>query len=178
MKKKTYLIIGLSLFLVFGLGAIMLDASGKEKKPVRVYADVSGDLLHAGHIEFFKKAKALGDVLIIGVLSDETITSYKRKPVQTMDERVRAVEACKYVDEVLPNCPLGVTEEWIKEHKIDLVVHGDDFDENTVHEQYPAALKRGIFRSVPYTKGISTTNLINRIKTRDDLEKNEHTASR
>lgn len=171
MKKKTFLLFGLSLFLIFGLGTIMLGVSNKKKKPIRVYNDISGDLLHAGHIEFFKKARALGDVLVIGVLSDETIARYKRIPVQTLAERVKAVEACKYVDEVIPDCPLGVTEEWIKEHDIDIVVHGDDFKEDMLNEQYSDAIKMGIFRTVPYTKGISTTNLIKRIKSRDDLKK-------
>ncbi len=76
------------------------------------------------------------------------------------------MEACKYVDEVLVGAPLRLTEEMIKEHRIDIVVHGDDFNESTLHDQYEIPIKMGIFRSVPYTEGISTTDIINRIEKR------------
>lgn len=135
-------------------------------KPVRVYADICGDLFHQGHIEFFKQARALGDCLVIGVLSDETIASYKRVPVLTLEERVVAIAACKYVDEVIVDPPLRTSEEWLKEHEIDLVVHGDDFCMDMVLDQYPVPYELGIFRLVHYTESISTTEIIARIKKR------------
>ncbi|MES2122623.1 MAG: adenylyltransferase/cytidyltransferase family protein [Chlamydiota bacterium] len=137
-----------------------------EKKPVRVYADIVGDLFHAGHVEFFRKAKELGDQLIIGVLSDEDVNSYKRVPILTLEERAAVIGACKYVDEIVLAPPLRLTEEWIREHHIDLVVHGDDFNQDLLMDQYGASIQMGIFRSVPYCKGISTTNIIQRITDR------------
>lgn len=137
-----------------------------QAKQVRVYADVTGDLLHRGHIEFFKKARALGDYLIIGVLSDEDVASYKRRPILRLEERVAMVEACKYVDEVIPAAPLRLTEELIQKLQIDYVVHGDDFNETMIHDQYEVAHQLKIFRLIPYTQGISTTNIIQRIKDR------------
>lgn len=135
-------------------------------KPTRVYADIVGDLLHAGHIEFFKNARAFGDYLIIGVLSDEDVASYKRVPVLTLEERVTMIRACKYVDEVIVAPPLRTTEEWLKEHEIDIVVHGDDFNPELLMDQYGVPITLGIFRTVAYTKGISTTDIIGRIKER------------
>ncbi len=155
MWKKVLI---LSLFATFTFAA--------EKKPVRVYADIVGDLFHAGHIEFFKKAKACGDVLIIGVLADDTVESYKRVPIMTLQERVALISACRYVDEVVVAPPLRLTAEWIREHKIDVIVHGDDFNPETLKDQYGTALDLGIFKSVPYTKGISTTDILRRILTR------------
>lgn len=137
-----------------------------EAKQTRVYADVTGDLLHKGHIEFFKKARALGDYLIIGVLSDEDVASYKRIPILRLEERVAMVEACKYVDEVIPAAPLRLTEEMIQKLHIDYVVHGDDFNETMIHDQYEIPYRLGMLRLVPYTRGISTTNIIERIKDR------------
>ena len=61
----------------------------------RVYADMVGDLFHHGHVEFLRRARDLGDELVVGVHSDATAESYKRTPVMTMDERVRVVEACR-----------------------------------------------------------------------------------
>jgi cytidyltransferase-like protein len=132
----------------------------------RVYADMVGDLFHRGHVEFLRRARELGDELVIGVHSDEAVMSYKRAPVQTMEERVSVVASCRYVDEVLPNAPVGVSREWIELHRLDLVVHGDDFDEEASRSQYGEAMELGIFRVVPYTPEISTTDLIDRIKRR------------
>ena len=140
---------------------------GEEKRPIhrplRVYADIVGDLFHAGHVEFFKRAKAFGPVLVIGILADDTVESYKRVPILTLEERTAVIGACRYVDEVIVAPPLRLTEEWIQEHEIDLVVHGDDFNAETLMDQYGAAIRLGIFRTVPYTKGISTTDIIQRV---------------
>lgn len=135
----------------------------------RVYVDIVGDLFHAGHIAFFQKAKALGDYLIVGVLADESVEEYKRMPVLTLAERVKVIEACSLVDEVVVAPPLRLTEKMIRELKIDYVVHGDDFNQDLLEDQYGAALKAGIFRTVPYTPGISTTDIIHRIVDRHKL---------
>ncbi|MES2344908.1 MAG: adenylyltransferase/cytidyltransferase family protein [Chlamydiota bacterium] len=137
-----------------------------EKQPVRVYVDIVGDLFHAGHVQFFKQAKSFGDYLIVGVLPDEIVEGYKRTPVLTLAERISVIESCKYVDEVIVAPDLRLTEHMIKDLHIDYIVHGDDFNQDTLEDQYGAALKLNIFRSVPYTSGISTTQIINRITTR------------
>ena len=98
----------------------------------RVYVDMVADLFHYGHVEFLGQARTLGDVLVVGIHSDETVQGYKRSPIMTMEERMRVVSACRFVDEVLPDAPLTVTADWIKRHDIDLVVHGDDLDEETL----------------------------------------------
>jgi cytidyltransferase-like protein len=139
---------------------------GQLAAETRVYVDIVGDLFHAGHVEFFKKARQFGDYLIVGVLADETVQEYKRKPILTLEERVRAIQACKYVDEVVVAPPLRLTEEMIQRYRIDYVVHGDDFNKDLLEDQYGLALKLGIFRTVPYGRGISTTEIIQRIVTR------------
>jgi ethanolamine-phosphate cytidylyltransferase/choline-phosphate cytidylyltransferase len=132
----------------------------------RVYVDVVGDLFHYGHVELLRRARELGDVLVVGVHSDGTVESYKRRPIMTMDERVRVVEACRYVDEVVPDAPLRIDEAFIREHRIDLVVHGDDMDAETLAGYYGVAQSLGIFRTVPYTEGISTSVIIERLADR------------
>lgn len=153
------------LFILFCLLFAGLTHA-EEKKPVRVYADIVGDLFHAGHVEFFKKARAFGDYLIVGVLADDVVLTYKRDPILTVEERAKVIEACKYVDEVIVAPPLRLTEEMIRELNIDLVVHGDDFNKELLEDQYGVPLKLGIFRTVPYTPGVSTTNIIDRIVSR------------
>jgi cytidyltransferase-like protein len=129
----------------------------------RVYVDMVGDLFLQGHVELLKAARAHGDSLIVGVLSDRDVADYKRRPVMTMDERISVIQACRYVDEVIPNAPLIVTSAFLKTHEISLVVHGDDISDEVVNEVYGDAQREGMFQFVTYTKGISTTELIHRI---------------
>ena len=129
----------------------------------RVYVDMVADLFHYGHAAFLERARAMGDRLIVGVHSDETVAGYKRTPIMTMEERIACVRACRFVDEVLPDAPLVVTRAWLEEHRIDLVVHGDDFDPATLDHLYGVPIKMGIFRTVAYTPGVSTTDIITRI---------------
>lgn len=144
-----------------------LSFSAFAKQPVRVYVDMVGDLFHPGHIDFLRKAKAEGDYLIVGVHPDELVESYKRRPILTLEERVRAISACRYVDEVIAGSPLPVTKEWIEKYKIDLVIHGDDFSLEQAKDHYGDPIELGIFKMVPYTSGISTSNIIQRILDRD-----------
>jgi cytidyltransferase-like protein len=130
----------------------------------RVYVDMVADLFHFGHVRFLEQAHSFGDHLIVGVHSDATVASYKRTPIMTMEERIAAVQGYRFVDEVVPDAPLIVTQEWIDRHAIDLVVHGDDFDPALAERLYGVPMALGIFRTVPYTPGISSTELIQRIR--------------
>ena len=121
------------------------------------------DLFHYGHVEFLKKARALGDYLIVGICADDALVSYKRRPILTMEERVACVAGCRYVDEVLPNAPLILDRTWIEKHDIHLVVHGDDFSREALECYYKVPVEMGILRTVPYTRGISTSEIIGRI---------------
>ena len=132
----------------------------------RVYVDMVADLFHAGHVEFLHQAKSLGDELVVGVHSDETVESYKRRPIMSMAERVAVVAGCRYVDEVVPDAPLALTATYLAEHRIDLVVHGDDLDEASARMMYGAAMDLGIYRTVSYTPGVSTTDLLERLRQR------------
>jgi glycerol-3-phosphate cytidylyltransferase-like family protein len=87
----------------------------------------------------------------------------------TMAERVAVVAGCRYVDEVVEDAPLHVTEEWLTGLRVDLVVHGDDFDADVVERLYGVPIRLGMFRTVPYTPGISTSDLLRRMRARLDL---------
>jgi len=132
----------------------------------RVYADMVADLFHYGHAEFLRRAREFGDEMVVGIHSDATVSSYKRPPFLTMEERIAAVASCRYVDEVIPDAPLVVTAPWIEHHRLDLVVHGDDFSEQELAAYYGIPRELGIFRTVTYTPGISTSEIVRRILTR------------
>ena len=132
-----------------------------------VYADMVGDLFHYGHVEFLRKAKEFGDILYIGVNGDEVVSNYKRKPIIDLDERVKVIEACKYVDKVIPNSPWYITKEFLDELKVDVVVTVPRTCD-VIKMCYEIPQKMGILRFVPYTKGVSTSEIINRILTRKE----------
>ena len=125
------------------------------------------DLFHYGHMEFLRKAREMGTYLIAGIVADDVVELSKNKPILTMEERVASVEDCKYVDQVLPNAPWRIDRAWIIQHHIQLVVHGDDYAEDQLDDIYNVPREMGILRTVPYTKGISTTEIIRRILERN-----------
>lgn len=88
---------------------------------------MSADVIHHGHINIIEKASELGDV-IIGVLSDEAIASYKRFPLLGLDERMRIISNIKNVSQVIVQNNVDY-EENLRLLKPDYVVHGDDWRE-------------------------------------------------
>ena len=69
---------------------------------VVVYTSGTFDLLHVNHLKMLKYARALGDILIVGVNTDELVNSYKSKPIIPFDERIALIKALKYPDIVIP----------------------------------------------------------------------------
>jgi cytidyltransferase-like protein len=132
----------------------------RDSARVRVYADMVADLFHSGHVEFLRQVSQFGDHVVVGINSDEVAAAHKRRPIMTMAERGAAVSACRYVDEVIMDAPWVTDQAWIKQHDIDLVVHGDDYTEEQRLLYYRDPIEMGIFRSVGYTPGISTTAII------------------
>ena len=131
---------------------------------MRVYTDMVADLFHYGHVEFLRQARALGDYLLVGIHSDDVVEANKRKPILSLEERVKSVAGCRWVDEVIPDAPWRIDYPWIEKHGIDLVVHGDDFPQEQLEYFYEVPLELGIFRTIPYSPGISTTDIIRRCK--------------
>ncbi len=129
----------------------------------RVYVDMVGDLFHAGHVSLLREARRHGDWLVVGVLSDDTAASYKRRPIMTLAERVAVIESCRYVDEVIEDAPFRVTEDFLHEHAITTVVHGDDLSPAGAESVYGPAAAAGGLVYVRRTGGISTTQLIQRV---------------
>lgn len=76
-----------------------------------VYTSGTFDMLHANHIKLFEYCRALGDILIVGVNTDELVESYKSTPIIPFDERIALVKALKYPDIVIPQRSLDHTEK-------------------------------------------------------------------
>lgn len=110
----------------------------------RVYVDMVGDLFHAGHVSLLREARRHGDHLIVGILSDDSAASYKRRPVMTLSERAAVVQSCRYVDEVITDAPLVLTDDFLAQHSIGVVVHGDDLSPEVAETVYGPALEAGL----------------------------------
>jgi len=136
----------------------------KSKKPIRVFTDGCFDMMHYGHANALRQSRALGDVLIVGVHSDEEIRKNKGPPVMKEAERYKAVRACKWVDEVVEDAPFAMSMDMMRKLNIDYCVHGDDLIVTADGTDcYAEAKKAGMFRTIPRTKGVSTTDLVGRM---------------
>lgn len=117
------------------------------------------DMFHIGHLNILKRAKENCDYLIVGVSTDELVQEYKNKtPIINFDERSAIVEACKYVDKVIPQTMMDKYKAW-EEIKFDILFHGDDWKGSDTYNEIENNLKKeGVeFMYFPYTKGISST---------------------
>ena len=112
------------------------------------------DLLHYGHINLLKRAKALGDYLIVAVSSDE-FNLQKGKVCKIKDtDRMQIVEAIKYVDQVIPETSWDQKIEDVKKYDVDVFVMGDDWKGKfDFLKDYCEVVY------LPRTEGISSTQL-------------------
>jgi cytidyltransferase-like protein len=136
-------------------------------KQVRVFVAMVADLFHFGHVRFLSQARLLGDHLTVGVVSDRRAASYKRRPVLGYAERRAVVEACRHVDAVL-ELDDDVTDEFMRAHEFH--IRGYAVANEAEEQRYFATLwhrmDRSCFRRIDYTPGISTTDILERIRSR------------
>lgn len=122
-----------------------------------VYAAGTWDMFHVGHLNLLRNAKSLGDILIVGVKTDEHVLKYKgHHPLLSYEDRAAVVAACRYVDAVVPQRTL---EKPLAELDADILVVGDDYYEKKVlgHDFMVKQNRRVVY--FPYTEGRSSTNL-------------------
>ena len=129
-----------------------------------VYVDIVGDLFHYGHVNFFRQAREFGDVLIVGLMSDTECENYKRKPILNVNERKQVIQSCRYVDKVIVNPPMPITKTFLENNNIDIVCHSDDMDEESLNYWYNIPIQMNKFRKTLYSKDISTSEIISRVK--------------
>ncbi|OQA91060.1 MAG: Bifunctional protein HldE [Elusimicrobia bacterium ADurb.Bin231] len=131
--------------------------SGKEI----VFTNGCFDILHIGHIKILKKAKSLGDVLIVGLNSDSSIKRIKgsERPVVPEKDRAAILSSISFVDYVVVFSSL-TPYELIKNIKPDVLVKGSDWKNGKI---IGAEFSGRVVR-IPLVSGRSTTGLIEKIK--------------
>jgi phosphoenolpyruvate phosphomutase / 2-hydroxyethylphosphonate cytidylyltransferase len=152
----------LKLFLSAGY-----DVAVKGGLMKKVYIGMSADLIHPGHLNIINKAAELGQ-LVVGVLTDSAIASYKRLPYMNYDQRAEVVSNLKSVYEVIPQNTLDYTEN-LRALRPDYVVHGDDWKDGVQRKTRQNVIDTiaewgGELVEVPYTVGVSSTALNKAVK--------------
>ena len=85
------------------------------------------DLFHEGHVRILKRAKALGDYLIVAISSDEFNQLKGKKSVMSFEQRKEVVEAIRYVDLVIPEHNWDQKISDVQKYDVDVFVMGDDW---------------------------------------------------
>ncbi|KEY69979.1 hypothetical protein S7711_03997 [Stachybotrys chartarum IBT 7711] len=135
-------------------------------RAVRVYADGVFDLFHLGHMRQLEQAKKAfpNTTLVVGVTGDEETHRRKGLTVLTARERAETVRHCKWVDEVIEDCPWIVTPEFLEENRLDYVAHDDlPYGAAEGDDIYQPIKAAGKFLVTQRTDGVSTTGIITKI---------------
>ena len=132
-----------------------------------VYVGMSADILHPGHMNILEKGAELGEV-IVGLLTDEAISTYKRLPYLTYEQREAVIRNIKGVVQVTPQESLDYRPN-LRRIRPDYVVHGDDWRtgvQRQTRENVISCLAEwgGELIELPYTEGISSSLLISAVR--------------
>jgi D-beta-D-heptose 7-phosphate kinase/D-beta-D-heptose 1-phosphate adenosyltransferase len=143
----------------------LLDQARRDKKRI-VFTNGCFDLMHIGHTRYLQAAKALGDVLVVGVNSDASVKSLKKapdRPIVGEGQRAEVVAALASVDYVVvfaePD-PLNL----ITAVQPDVLVKGGDWAIDRIIGREVVERRGGTVKTIPLVPGMSTTALIQRIR--------------
>lgn len=126
-----------------------------------VFTNGCFDIIHVGHIRYLKKAKELGDLLVVGLNTDNSVKRLKGKnrPIIRQNDRAEILAALEYVDYVVlfnETTP----ERLIKDIRPDILVKGGDYKISEIVGRNTAKMTR----TIPLTEGKSTSDIISKIR--------------
>jgi rfaE bifunctional protein nucleotidyltransferase chain/domain len=130
-----------------------------------VFTNGCFDILHLGHVDYLERSKAEGDVLVVGINSDESVKRLKgdERPLQNQESRSRVIAALGCVDAVVlfgEDTPLNL----ILAIGPDVLVKGADYTEEQVVGAKEVVSRGGKLVLIPFVEGFSTTRIVNRMK--------------
>jgi len=142
--------------------AASLRADGKRI----VFTNGVFDILHAGHVTYLEKARALGDVLVVGLNTDASVRRLKgpERPINSEDDRACVIAALRAVDHVIlfgDDTPIDVITALLP----DVLVKGGDYTRDTIVGADEVEAHGGTVCTIPLVDGRSTTAIINRART-------------
>jgi rfaE bifunctional protein nucleotidyltransferase chain/domain len=142
-----------------------LTQFGRPRDLTLVFTNGCFDLLHPGHVEHLVQARALGDLLVVGLNSDDSVRRMKgvRRPLVAEADRAAALAGLGSVDAVIvfdEDTPLELIEGLLP----DVLVKGGDYDLDGIVGREVVEQAGGDVRVLPLVEGYSTTNILNRLK--------------
>ncbi len=139
----------------------------KRKGRSVVWTNGCFDLLHAGHVNYLKKAKEQGDCLIVGLNTDDSVRKLKGdgRPINTEQLRAEVLASLECVDYVLIFDELSV-ENYLNRLKPDIYVKGGDYDKEKIHQGERRIIENygGKIKFISFENKISTSQIIDRIR--------------
>ena len=137
----------------------------KQQKKKVVFTNGVFDLIHAGHVDYLTKAKALGDILIVGMNTDESVRNIKgdKRPILNQDERAFLVSSLKPVDYVIlfsEDTPKEIIDEIIP----DILVKGADWSIDKIVGRETVEKHGGEIKTIEFVNDQSTSKIIESIK--------------
>ena len=131
-----------------------------------VFTNGCFDLLHFGHVDYLEKAKALGDILVLGLNTDDSIKRLKgsQRPVNREYDRARVMAALQSIDAVTlfdDDTPLSL----ITDAKPDVLVKGSDYEIKDIVGADEVIANGGSVETIDFVDGYSTSSMIDKIKT-------------
>lgn len=128
------------------------------KNKTVVYTSGTFDMLHINHLRMIEYSRGLGDLLIVGVNTDDLVIRHKSEPIVPFSERIALVRALRWPDIVVPQFSLDHTDK-VKKMKFDIFVVGDDWA-----GKYDYLEEQGVtVVYFPYGQGVSSTGLKKRV---------------
>ncbi|MBE6800368.1 MAG: glycerol-3-phosphate cytidylyltransferase [Ruminococcaceae bacterium] len=125
------------------------------------------DLLHYGHIRILKRAKELGDYLVVALSTDEFNATKGKKAYHSYETRKKMLEAIRYVDLVIPENNWEQKIQDIKDYKIDVVVMGDDWAGS---DKFDYLKEYCEVKFLERTPGVSTTMIKNDLQLQETVD--------
>jgi phosphoenolpyruvate phosphomutase / 2-hydroxyethylphosphonate cytidylyltransferase len=132
------------------------------------YVGMVGDLFHAGHLNVLQLAKVYCQIVVVGVLTDDTVRSYKRTPIINFEERSRIISLSRMVDIVIAQNTLSYREN-LRFVRPNYLFHGKDWRtgvQATIRKEALEIMKpfEGVLIEPDTYEGVSTTEIIHQIK--------------
>lgn len=130
-----------------------------------VFTNGCFDILHVGHVRYLSKAKKLGNILIVGLNSDQSVKKLKgdNRPINIFEDRAMLLSSLRFVDLVIM-FEEKTPENLIKKIKPDILVKGGDYDIKDIVGYKTVIENGGEVKVLEFQDGYSSSNYINKIK--------------
>ena len=152
--------------MIIDLKTLITERSANRKAGrTVVFTNGCFDILHAGHVRYLNEAKSLGDILVVGLNSDESVRRLKGegRPVNPVEDRAEVLAGLRAVDHVVVFAE-ATAEELVRQLQPDIYVKGGDYSPDTLPEAAIVSAYGGKTVLVPLVEGRSTSHVIRRLQ--------------